>query len=96
MKTDVSVVFEQIARGFMPARILMAGVELGAFEALARGARSSEEVAGELKADQRGTEILLGALADWVYWTVPKGDTRSSPVWRIGFFPAARTARFTF
>ena len=53
----------RLAFGFREARAVFAGVELGVFEALGDGARSSAELAAELDLDERGTAILLDALA---------------------------------
>lgn len=52
-----------IVHGFRATAILRAGVELGAFEALARGAAFPGAVARRIRCDPRGTTILLEALA---------------------------------
>lgn len=50
------------ARGFQESRILLTGVELGVFTALADGPLDSETVARTIQADARGTDRLLQAL----------------------------------
>ncbi len=52
-----------LMRGYWRSRVLLAGVELGLFEALARGPLSEAEAAAELNLDRRAVGILLGALA---------------------------------
>lgn len=54
--------FEMMA-GFKTTAVLRAGVELGVFDALAKGPADAAEVAAKLSADGRGTRLLLGALA---------------------------------
>ncbi|WP_399930689.1 methyltransferase dimerization domain-containing protein [Streptomyces kanamyceticus] len=54
--------FEMMA-GFKATAVLRAGVELGVFGALADGPAHAVEVADRLAADERGTRLLLGALA---------------------------------
>ncbi|GGZ81768.1 methyltransferase dimerization domain-containing protein [Streptomyces echinoruber] len=54
--------FEMMA-GFKATAVLRAAVELGVFDALAKGPADAAEVAARLGADPRGTRLLLGALA---------------------------------
>ncbi|MDO0926682.1 class I SAM-dependent methyltransferase [Streptomyces sp. TG1A-8] len=54
--------FEMMA-GFKATAVLRAGVELGVFDALAKGPADAAEVAARLGTDPRGTRLLLGALA---------------------------------
>jgi hypothetical protein len=56
--------FSELAKltgGFVEARLIQAGVELGAFEAL-KASRDTEGVAAAIRCDPRATEILLDAL----------------------------------
>jgi SAM-dependent methyltransferase len=46
----------------MASRVLLTGIELGVFEALADGPRTSQYVAGRLKTDPRATDRLMNAL----------------------------------
>jgi len=52
----------EIARGFQPSRILLTAAELGVFEALGSGQKTSADVAGRLGTDPRATDRLLNAL----------------------------------
>ena len=54
---------EQLTRGFWKSRILMAGVELGLFEALDGRPATAEDLAARTGLDRRAVRILLGALA---------------------------------
>src|SRR5579884_3338944 len=54
--------FEMMA-GFKYTAVLRAAVELRVFDALADGPLAAAEVAARLDADDRATELLLGALA---------------------------------
>jgi Dimerisation domain len=79
---------------FMLARVIMAGTKLGAFEALAAGPLTCDEVAERCGTDRRATAKLLNALigAGCVrseggrYWLTPaarRGLLESSPnFWR--------------
>jgi predicted O-methyltransferase YrrM len=53
----------ETARGFMSARILLSAFELGIFDALGDGAKTSDKVARLVNADIRATDRLLRALA---------------------------------
>lgn len=53
----------RVAFDFRVARALYAGVELGVFDAIGRGARTPEELAARVAADPRALRILLDALA---------------------------------
>lgn len=57
---DPSAIME-LATGYWASAALLAANELGLFGALAQGARTAEEVAGELRASLRGTRMLLDA-----------------------------------
>ena len=48
--------------GAVAFRTVLAALRLGLFEALSRGPMSAEEVARQIKADERGTTLLLEAL----------------------------------
>lgn len=54
---------QRIAFEFRAARAISCALELGVFEALGRGPASSEKIAEACKADPRGMDILLNALA---------------------------------
>lgn len=51
-----------MVNGFMPARVLLLGVELGLFDRLAQGAADAATLARELSLQQRGVEIAADAL----------------------------------
>ncbi len=53
----------RVAFDFRVARALYAGVEIGLFDAIGRGERTPEELAGRCGADPRALAILLEALA---------------------------------
>jgi SAM-dependent methyltransferase len=53
----------QIVSGFMEAKVLLAGAELGVFDHLGHDGATAAEVARAISGDPRGTEILLDALA---------------------------------
>ena len=52
----------EIARAFQPACVLVAGAELGLFDALAKGAGTAHDVSSRLGTDTRATTMLLDAL----------------------------------
>jgi SAM-dependent methyltransferase len=52
----------QITAGFMDAKVLLAGAELGIFDHLGRDGATAADVAQAIEGDPRGTEILLDAL----------------------------------
>jgi SAM-dependent methyltransferase len=52
----------QIVSGFMEAKVLLAGAELGVFDHLGHDGATAAEVARAIDGDPRGTEILLDAL----------------------------------
>jgi SAM-dependent methyltransferase len=66
-KLDLETVLRQrqqllkTARSYRTAKILFTCLELGVFEAVAMGAHTANEIAGAIKADLRGTELLLNA-----------------------------------
>jgi SAM-dependent methyltransferase len=53
----------EMGRGFQPACVLLAAAELGAFDALAGGAKTAAELAAAIHGDQRATAMLADALA---------------------------------
>jgi SAM-dependent methyltransferase len=53
----------RVAFDFRVARALYAGVEIGLFDAIGRGARTPQELAARMAADPRALRILLEALA---------------------------------
>ncbi|MFQ5861847.1 MAG: class I SAM-dependent methyltransferase [Candidatus Brocadiales bacterium] len=53
---------EELSWAYWKSQVIFAGVELGVFDLLARGAKSSIEAAQELGTDPRATEMLLNAL----------------------------------
>jgi SAM-dependent methyltransferase len=62
-----------ICRGFQPACVLMAGAELGAFDALADTRMTAQALARRLKADARAMRMLADALASLGLLTVRDG-----------------------
>jgi predicted O-methyltransferase YrrM len=54
---------EELAAAFMRSRVLLSAFELGLFAELGAGRRTAEALAATLRADARGLEILLDALA---------------------------------
>ena len=52
----------ELARGFMPSRVLLTALDLDVFTAVNGGAHAGE-VAAKIHGDRRATEILLNALA---------------------------------
>ncbi len=52
----------EISSGFMEAKVLLAGAELGVFDRIAREGTSAQDVARAVGGTLRGTEILLDAL----------------------------------
>lgn len=54
---------ESLIRGYRESCVIGAGVEMGAFDALVDGPRSAESVACRIRANRRGSDILLDALA---------------------------------
>jgi C-methyltransferase len=53
----------QALQGFQVSAILMTGLELGVFDQIAKGEDDPESIARTIGADERGTRILLDALA---------------------------------
>ncbi|MFC1840479.1 methyltransferase [Thermodesulfobacteriota bacterium] len=51
-----------LARGFQESRVFLTAFELDIFTVIGRVEMSSEEIAGEIKADSRATDRLLNAL----------------------------------
>lgn len=60
--TDPVALVDELASGYRHAQILMTGVRLGVFEALAAGPADARELAARLGADPRGVRILCDAL----------------------------------
>ena len=52
----------EISRGFQPACVLMAGAELGVFDALADARMTAGALARRLKSDARAMRMLADAL----------------------------------
>jgi SAM-dependent methyltransferase len=67
---------------FTLARVVMAGTQLGVFEALKRGPASAQEVAERCNTDPAATEKLLFALAGCGYLDAPDGRYELTPVAR--------------
>lgn len=53
---------EELSRAYWKSQVIFAGVELGVFDFLAQGAKSSIEIAMGLRINPRATEMLLNAL----------------------------------
>jgi SAM-dependent methyltransferase len=53
---------DNLARGFMAARVILTGVELDLFGILDEGSLTAPELAQKLKTDRRATELLADAL----------------------------------
>ena len=68
--------YESLVRGFMPARVLLTGVELGLFDIIEHGTGTIEEIAATAGVNIRGVTMLLDALVamdlltkkDWRYF----------------------------
>ncbi len=63
----------KLSRGFIPSRVILTAAELGVFASLAKGPRTSREVAKVVKADERGTDRLLNALVALALLTKAEG-----------------------
>jgi 2-polyprenyl-3-methyl-5-hydroxy-6-metoxy-1,4-benzoquinol methylase len=71
----------QLMQGYQATAILRTGVELGVFDRLADGPATAAEVAASAGADERGTRILLDALAGLgLLDAVDGGGYRLSPL----------------
>lgn len=75
--SDVLARLNQVANGFMEARVLLAGVELGVFEQLAAGPANATTLCSALDLDRRGLTILADALTACGYLT-KAGDVYSN------------------
>ena len=64
--------------GMASSRTLMAGVELGVFDTLAKRPCSAEEIAREIECDPTGTEALLNSLNGFGYLKRKNGLYRNS------------------
>ncbi|MDF1555266.1 MAG: class I SAM-dependent methyltransferase [Deferrisomatales bacterium] len=71
-----------LASGFQPAKLLLAALELGVFDALGDGARSAEQLAAGLGADPRATGIACNALVALGVLEPHAGGYRNAPVAR--------------
>jgi len=65
--------------GPLKARILMAGVRLGLFEALRERPRTAVDLAGALRLDPAGLELLLRALSHVRY--LEERTKEDTPTW---------------
>ncbi len=74
--------FMEMVRGFQASRILLTGIELDVFSAVARNADNATAtlVANELKTDPRSTEILLNALVALSVLTKHSGKFENAPL----------------
>lgn len=80
----------QITWGMGSARCILAGVDLGIFDLLARGPRTAEEVASSLDCDPAGTLTLLNALNGFGLLKRRDGrysNGRSAAKWLVGHSP---------
>jgi hypothetical protein len=76
--------------GMMRSRILIAGVRLGVFDALAAGPKSSEEAARVLELDAQGLEGLFSALNGFGYlkrWRGRYSNTAAAAKWLVSTSP---------
>lgn len=76
--------------GMMRSRVLIAGVRLGVFDALAQGPRSAEEMARALQLDPQGLEGLLSALNGFGYlkrWRGRYSNAKASTKWLVSTSP---------
>jgi predicted O-methyltransferase YrrM len=78
---------DEIASGYRGAQILMTGVRLGLFEALAERALTAGELAHRLEADPRGTRILADALVALGLLDKSGGTYRTPPEGREVLVP---------
>ena len=77
VKNEIVAKITRASNGFMEARILIAGVELGVFDLLARAAHGAEEIARELGLSVRGVRILSDALVAHGYLEKKDGQYRN-------------------
>jgi len=82
--------------GILKARSLMAGVRLGVFKALAGGARTSNELARELKLDERFLDLLLRNLVLAGYLTQKDGGYGLSKLGRRTMVPGGDMEMFGY
>lgn len=68
-------------RAFTESRILLTAVELGLFDAVAREARTAEEVTQLLSGETRGVRILMDALTAMGYLEKSDGRYRLAPLY---------------
>ena len=72
----------------MPSRTILTALELDIFSAVAKGA-TAEQVAGEIHANPRATEMLLNALVS-LKLLQKREDTFLNTAASARFFPKAR------
>lgn len=88
MSTDLTPArIYEIARGFMPARIILSAHELGVFVGLRDGPRRASELAAKLSCSERGMERLLAALVTLGLLTKKDGKFALSEVARRALLP---------
>jgi (2Fe-2S) ferredoxin/predicted O-methyltransferase YrrM len=68
-----------LARGFMPARVMLTALELDLFSAVGAGATATS-VAAKLKTNERATEVLLNAVASLGLLKKSDGQFECTPV----------------
>lgn len=81
MKNSDRFSFEDIgylSRSFQQSRVFLTAFELDIFTVLGDSEKTSEEIAGEIKADPRATDRLLNALCTTNAITKSKGKFRNS------------------
>ncbi len=79
----------ELIRGFMPSRAVLTALELDVFTALGEGA-SAKELAREIHADPRATEMLLNLLVSLKLLQKNDGRFTNAPVSRRYFVKGAR------
>lgn len=88
MSTDLTPArIYEIARGFMPARIILSAHELGVFIGLRDGPCPASELAAKLSCNERGMERLLAALVTLGLLTKKDGKFALSDVARRALLP---------
>ena len=75
----------EMIRAFMPSRVILTALELDVFSAIASGA-SADQVAHNIHADPRATEMLLNALVSWKLLDKTNGTFFNTPVSSRFFF----------
>ena len=77
--------------GAQAFRVLCVAVKLGVFDALSRGSRTAAETAGQIKADERGTTLLLEALETLGYVKRTDGHYANTPMTVKWLLPSSPT-----